>query len=376
MLRSLNAAIKQLQAGALPSKNISPTSWFTASSNTAASPNQLHPPRPTNGSMSPSGSGSTSSSSQRSNLSFTTTKRTPAHLVVNNRSGVSSNCESGGSGSSGDRRRTSYSTLVTVPNRQPGLIVEEDEDDLDTPTPPEIKLEKERALAAMFVASGIGAAPPLPQGRSRSYDEEDEEDEAAQIEAAIVMQLRVDSALQRQQAESVARVMKQTMDEVPENRNSADTSTSREFANGTDTDGSLKTPTTAEFRNRSSDLVVGSTLNDNDSSVSIPTIISSSADEEVPRKDSNGSDFQAFIKGFSGNLGQKARIVSDMGKRLSGMIAKGDLSSPSTPSGSRRPSISSSFVASDFGADALPKPALARAVQRDLWKVSPELCLT
>jgi len=258
-----------------------------------------------------------------------------------------------------------------VPNRQPGLIVEEDEDDLDTPTPPEVKLEKERALAAMFVASGIGAAPPLPQGRSHLYDE-GEEDEAGQIEAAIVMQLQGDSALQRQQAESVQRVMKQTIEDVPENRNSADTSTSREFANGTDTDGSLKTPTTAEFRNRKTDLIVGSTSNDNDSSVSIPTIISSSADEEIPRKDSNGSEFQAFIKGISGNFGQKARIVSDLGKRLSGMIAKGDLSSPSTPSGSRRPSISSSFAASDCGADALPKPALARAVQRDLWKVSHE----
>lgn len=141
---------------------------------------------------------------------------------------------------------------------------------------------------------------------------------------------------------------------------------------GTDEDGSLKTPTTAEFRNRNQSGVVGSQEkpNENDSNVSIPTIISSSADDENPRKDSNASDFQAFIKGFPGNLGQKARIVSDMGRRLSGMMGKAESSAPSTPSGSRRPSVSSSVAPSEMDADGMPRNAMGKAVHRDFWKVS------
>lgn len=256
--------------------------------------------------------------------------------------------------------------MVTVPQgRQPGLIVEEDEDDLKTPTPPEIKLEKERALAAMFAASGIGAAPMTVDLQTRSYDDGDDS-ETGEIKAAVIVRRSSGSgASPRQQASA----MSETMGRL---RTSTETAGSRESTlTSTDTDGSLKTPTTAGFRNRNQDgTVTGTDKDNNDSNVSIPTIISSSADEENPRKDSNGSDFGAFIKGFPGNLGQKARMVSDMGRRLSGMIGKGESSTPSTPAGSRRPSVTSSIAPSEMDADGTPRNAMGRAVHRDLWKVS------
>lgn len=311
----------------------------------------------------PCGSGSGSSNSQRSALSFAV-KRTPVHLVVPARSGsASGSCDSAGSGSSGERRRTSYSTLVTVPQgRQPGLIVEEDEDDLKTPTPPEVKLEREKALAEMFAASGIGAAPV-----SRSADDSDDS-ETGEIKASVIVRRSSGpGALEEQQ-------QKPGKSDESRLRMRTETAGSRESMTmtGTDEDGSLKTPTTAEFRNRNQSGVVGSQEkpNENDSNVSIPTIISSSADDENPRKDSNASDFQAFIKGFPGNLGQKARIVSDMGRRLSGMMGKAESSAPSTPSGSRRPSVSSSVAPSEMDADGMPRNAMGKAVHRDFWKVS------
>jgi len=367
------SAAKRAQAENQIAQATSPASWYTASSNTVASPSQqAQAQRAAGSSLSPP-SGSNSSNSQRSALSFAV-KRTPAHLVVPARSGsASGSCDSAGSGSSGERRRTSYSTLVTVPQgRQPGLIVEEDEDDLKTPTPPEIKLEKERALAAMFAASGIGAGPAIVDERTRSFDDGDDS-ETGEIKAAVIVRRSNDPGASQQQQSSG---MGDKTGE-PRLRTSTETAGSRESMTmtNTDTDGSLKTPTTAEFRNHDqAGITTGLDDNhksgENDSNVSIPTIISSSADEETPRKDSNNSDFHAFIKGFPGNLGQKARIVSDMGRRLSGMIGKGDSSAPSTPGGSRRPSISSSVAASEMDGDGMPRNAMGRAVHRDLWKVS------
>jgi hypothetical protein len=201
--------------------------------------------------------------------------------------------------------------------------------------------------------------------QTRSYDDGDDS-ETGEIKAAVIVRRSSGSgASPRQQTSATSEMMSRL-------RTSTETAGSRESTmTSTDTDGSLKTPTTAEFRNRNQDgTVTGTEKDNNDSNVSIPTIISSSADEENPRKDSNGSDFGAFIKGFPGNLGQKARMVSDMGRRLSGMIGKGESSTPSTPAGSRRPSVTSSIAPSEMDADGTPRNAMGRAVHRDLWKVS------
>jgi hypothetical protein len=262
------------------------------------------------------------------------------------------------------------------------LIVEEDEDDEDalkTPTPPEIKLEKEKALARMMRANGLTAEVKTVAGSS------DSEGDEAVMNAAVIVRRAVDGISPRERDQSTESRFEQsrTGEEAgseSKSRNSTDTVVSQGYLTmtGTDTDGSLKTPTTAEFRNQSEGCDMdrlGDEDKKNDSSVSIPTIVSSSADDEPSRKDSTTSELQALIKGLPAQLGQRARIVSDIGKRLSimgisgFMSGKGDIPSPLTPGGSRRPSFASA-AGSEFDGDGIPSNAMGRAVHQELWKVS------
>lgn len=363
-LRRKKAIKAEKERAEAAKQNMSPSSWYTASSNTVVT--SLSQSAGAQGpTASSSRSGSASSGSNSSRLSPYYNAERPSSSSTSSSSGLNS-IRSFGNEVPGERVRTS---LISQ-SRQPGLIVEEDEDDVEgnrptTPTPPGLRIERERALARMKLAQKK-AAGSQRDGVTGSDDESDALDQA-EMQATVVLKAEVALPDEDQSVLRTARPAQFTTEAEIDDIGSSPGSLT---VAGTEKEGSLITPTNPEFEKHDAN---------SDSNISIPTIISSSADDDEPEQgEKNGlvgpELFQTLVKALPSQLG-KTRIVSDIGKRLStiglGGFMSRDTSEAGTPSGSRRPSFASSAGGSEADAPegpALPKGALGKAVHEDLWK--------
>lgn len=348
---SLTLAMKRSQT------DPSPNSWYTTCSNSGGHLQVHQMPLPT----SCSSSGSGSSHGQRS-----------AHSSAPRQVYTSLS-------SSSARRHASQSNLSVHLERCNGLDVEESRQaNVKTPTPPELKLRTDLGSAAKLASSHTRMSDSTGRTASGHKTDDDDSGEMTVMERqADTHSNPTESTRSGEDCATMEVFYRQTETETDTKaRNSTDTTASHGYLTmtGTDTDGSLKTPTTAEFRDRNGDIVTMALDKADGTKTTIPTIISSSPDNAVIQVES--PDSQGFIARLPSHFGQRARIVSDLGRRLSTMslsnfMGKSDASIPSSTSGSRRPSNSSSSIATgEMDVGSMLRRSMGRAVHQELWKVS------